>query len=372
MRTRKNKRNAYSEKMGGVFDWFKKKKHEEERAGIFERLQEIFESAPPPPSPPSPPPRVNYYAILGVPPNATADQIRAAYRELAKRWHPDVRPGDHEAIERFRLLSEAHDVLMDPEKRAKHDRELAAAGIIQSVPPHGLPSVPSPPHPREERAVIIRSEAPIVPVARPPAPSPPVPPQAHAPKTIAEIFEMIEEPSFQEIFVPSPEERPRVQAPPMQPPSFVRPAPWAPSFASQPVGPIPLPTISEMEDVIRNTWPLDEIFGIVRENRRHPEFLSKGFMVVMPVAGFDPREGLEYELADRLGVPRWIIQDYARRGLLTTGLWSDVFNPLLDVVHAILDRIKPPDIPGRFFLNFDETRTKIELVYYEKPGPEGL
>lgn len=61
------------------------------------------------------------YALLGVSKTATADQIKKAYRKLARRYHPDVNPGNAEAEERFKAISEAHDVLTDTEKRKVYD-----------------------------------------------------------------------------------------------------------------------------------------------------------------------------------------------------------------------------------------------------------
>lgn len=64
----------------------------------------------------------DYYAILGVPRNATEKEIKAAYRKLARQYHPDVNPGDKRAEERFKEINEAYQVLSDPEKRAAYDR----------------------------------------------------------------------------------------------------------------------------------------------------------------------------------------------------------------------------------------------------------
>jgi curved DNA-binding protein len=63
----------------------------------------------------------DYYQILGVPQDADEKTIRAAYRRLARQYHPDVNPGNQEAEERFKEINEANQVLADPEQRKKYD-----------------------------------------------------------------------------------------------------------------------------------------------------------------------------------------------------------------------------------------------------------
>ena len=64
----------------------------------------------------------DFYQILGVKRDAKPEEIKKAYRRLARKHHPDVNPGDKAAEERFKFITEAHEVLSDPKKRQVYDR----------------------------------------------------------------------------------------------------------------------------------------------------------------------------------------------------------------------------------------------------------
>jgi molecular chaperone DnaJ len=68
------------------------------------------------------PERTDYYKVLGVGKNASDAEIKKAYRKLARQYHPDKNPGDKRAEERFKEISQAYDVLADPDKRKQYDR----------------------------------------------------------------------------------------------------------------------------------------------------------------------------------------------------------------------------------------------------------
>jgi molecular chaperone DnaJ len=86
-------------------------------------------------------PKHDYYETLGVPKNASADDIRKSYRKLARKHHPDLNPGDKSSEERFKNVQEAYDVLSDTKKREMYDQVgfYSENGFQGGAPPGGQP-----------------------------------------------------------------------------------------------------------------------------------------------------------------------------------------------------------------------------------------
>ncbi len=78
----------------------------------------------------------DYYGALGVKKTASADEIRKAFRKLARKYHPDVNPGDKSAEEKFKTISEANDVLSDPKKRKIYDQVGFYSAAARTQRPH--------------------------------------------------------------------------------------------------------------------------------------------------------------------------------------------------------------------------------------------
>lgn len=72
----------------------------------------------------------NYYDILGVGRNASAEEIKKAYRRLARQFHPDVNPGNAAAEARFKLINEAYGTLSDVSAKEAYDAKLAGSGPV--------------------------------------------------------------------------------------------------------------------------------------------------------------------------------------------------------------------------------------------------
>lgn len=78
----------------------------------------------------------NFYSILGVDTKATQEQIKKAYREQAKQWHPDKNPNDKSAEEKFKAIQNAYETLSDPSRRLAYDKLLQDEKLRQEQMSH--------------------------------------------------------------------------------------------------------------------------------------------------------------------------------------------------------------------------------------------
>jgi len=115
---------------------------------------------------------LDYYRLLGIPPDADQQRIRSAYRSLAKRFHPDTNRGSEAAAELFRQVNNAYRILSDPERRARYDKELTQPGQNKSTTAAVKPASNLDPAQKFSRFVNSLLEAIFAPEGAPTAPPP--------------------------------------------------------------------------------------------------------------------------------------------------------------------------------------------------------
>jgi len=81
---------------------------------------------------------MNLYELIGVPREARLDEIKRAYRRLARRYHPDINPGDRAAAVRFRVVADAYEILADPERRRQYDAYGLTATVLDGTTTFGF------------------------------------------------------------------------------------------------------------------------------------------------------------------------------------------------------------------------------------------
>lgn len=359
--------------MSGVFDWFRKP---EKRPAQFQVPAGI-------------PVDVDIYGVFGVSPTASLEEIRRAYREQARKFHPDLNPDDPVAARMFKQLTDFYGILEDTEKRTAYDR--ARAAFLQQAPPAAAPE--GTPRPPTSRTMI-----PVQPPAGTPfeeaapygyRPEQPIR-QAPATRPSAGWWETMYGPAAEQgpppeaffgHFAPSPVTAPPprpLQPPPSPPAQFFAPPSGPPAVPQRFVAPgqlsiaIPseaeLPNAQEVAQLIYYTWPLDQIWNIVRADRNSASFRQSGLMQVDQVAGFENGPGVEIELAQVLGIPTWFVQQFMSQGREGfEALWNWIFSPMFRRVTEAMDLLKPSDIRGKFGLDTDQMGRRVDLMYSERP-----
>lgn len=341
--------------LAGIFDFWKKKKDE-----------------PPPAPSPQVPRGIDFYAVMGVRPDVTDDELRAAFRMLARRLHPDATGNDPAASQQFARVTEAFEVLRDPVRRAKFDQSRGAAAP-QAPPPARSMIVPQPRPPSIFQA--FRAPPTAIPTAAPP--EKPKERTRGEPTMWERMFGEAEEAKQRTPAAPERMFDPFTPAPASPPfhfpvtPTPKTPRPFMPQGSYLP-GPQILPSVPEMAEFIQSYWPLDAIWDVIRDARRSGLFQRHGgILAVDRLGGSDPREIIEYELAEHLGLDNALINDYQRRGTLRSALWSEILYPMFDLVGQAFQIAKPQDLPGYFFVAPTADMLAVDLFYDEQsiPGP---
>lgn len=276
------------------------------------------------------------YRVLGVSQKASEEEIRAAYRELARKYHPDRNPGDAEAYQKFLDISKAHDVLSDERLRAAYDQEIGAK-----------PKAGAPPKGKRELSTFVLSPEEIERLKKK---QKPVREKPKAPWDI--LFTSPEEegqrgPFYQ--FLPEGRAPGPTQAPP-----------WDVLFPERIK--VKFPTLEEILTGV-GKLPLETVWDFIRENRTTPQFQESKTIVVGPVAGMGANP-VEVDLAELTGASFDEIAAYAERKGLHKA-WRNVLGPLAEQAVLAVESLKPVDVPGYFFIDWDPSGRMLELLYTE-------
>lgn len=319
-----------SGEMSGIFDWLK----------------------PKPKTHSTPPPRVNVdlYAVLGVPGNASQEDIKRAFRDLAMKFHPDRNPDDPVAEKKYAEISTAYAILGDETQRAAYDR--LRPPTQESPRPRGGMI------PRGERAAEEKIEH-----ERPKPVS-----KAIDKSVIEKMFGVPKKKKGEEKEITFDFLSP---GPPKQPPARI-PVPTSafasfdPASSRVPMMPaIDIPDESQLWQIIQQ-WPLEWAWDAAREARQMPDFQRVGAVALDVLAGAGNRPA-EVDIAEIFGISKW----QAEHVVNTKGreaYYVNVIYPIFDQVIDILEKLKPPDLPGRFFLDWDPSGKVIEFIYAENGG----
>lgn len=324
-----------SSEMSGIFDWLK----------------------PKPKAPSTPPPQINVdlYAVLGVSPNASQEDIKKAFRELAMKFHPDRNPDDAVAEKKYSEISTAYAILGDETQRAAYDRL--------------RPPPPPPETPRYRSGLIPRGAQPSEGMVAEPE-KPKSVSKAIDKNVIEKMFGIPKKKKGEEKELTFDFLSPGL---PKQPPARIpNPTSAFASFdpASRRIPMMPAIDVPDDNELMRivEDWHLDKwAWDIAREARFNPEFQRVGSMALDVLAGAWDRPA-EVDLADRFHLSRYQVEQVLNMKDGREAYYMNVIYPIFDRVIAILDQIKPPDLPGRFFLDWDPSGKMIEFFYAENIG----